>query len=106
MNQSKTSPRVLSGNPQSSISNQQSPITNQQSPITDSPWLTCPVCHDTRRISTLSKDMIRAIRKLRRDLKYCDSCSVEKEACPILQELNAQILTAVQTVVNELNLAG
>jgi len=70
-----------------------------------SPWLHCPVCHDARRISTLSKDMIRAIHKLRRDLKACASCPVEADECPILQNLNSQLQTAIQEVVDEWSLS-
>ena len=85
---------------QSELENPQSTINNQQSKISESPWLTCPVCHDTQRITTLSKDMIRAIRKLRRDLKACESCSIDPEDCPIRQNLNSQIQVAIQEVVD------
>ena len=71
----------------------------------DPPWHHCPVCHDTRRITTISKDMIRAVRKLRRDLKYCASCSIDPSVCPILQNLNTTIQAAVQEVVDEWNLS-
>lgn len=68
------------------------------------PWLDCQVCHDTQRISTLSKDMIRSIRKLRRDLKACTSCSVDPADCPIRQNLSSQVQIAVQSVSDEWNL--
>jgi len=83
----------------------QSEISNPQSAIPNPPWLDCQVCHDTRRITSLSKDMTRLIRKLRRDLKACDSCSVDREVCPILQNLNTLIQSAVQEVVDEWNLS-
>jgi len=70
-----------------------------------SPWLHCPVCHDTRRISTLSKDMIRAIRKLRRDLKACASCSIDPADCPIRQNLDSQLQTAIHLIVDEWGLS-
>jgi hypothetical protein len=91
-------------NLQSAIPDQQSKIINNQSPISDSPWMHCPVCLDTKRIAALSKDMIRAIRKLRQDLKACNSCSISPGDCPIRQNLDAQIQSAVQEVMKELNL--
>jgi hypothetical protein len=75
-----------------------------QSELSPSPWLNCPVCHDTRRITSLSKDMAKALRRLRRDLKACASCSIDVEDCPIRQSLNAQIQVAIQTVVDHWNL--
>ncbi len=99
-----TNPQFDITNQQSEINNQQSATSNQPSKIPDSPWLHCPVCHDTKRIATLSKDMIRAIRKLRRDLKACNQCSIDPEDCPIRQNLDSQIQTAIQEVMKELDL--
>ncbi len=83
---------------------EKSKINNLESKIPSSPWLDCQVCHDTRRIVSLSKDMIKAIRKLRRDLQSCKSCSTDPDDCPIRKELNTQINTAIQSVVDELHL--
>lgn len=71
----------------------------------ESPWFDCPVCKDTRRLSALSKDMVKAMRKLRRDLRACNHCTVEKSVCPILENLNSQIQIAVQELVDEWNLS-
>lgn len=77
-------------------------MTTQVSP---SPWLTCPVCTNTKRILSLSKDMVHALRKLRRDLKACDTCQIDPEDCPIRRDLNSQIQTAIQVVVDEFHLS-
>jgi hypothetical protein len=62
------------------------------------PWLTCPVCNDKAKITSLSKDMVRLLRKLRRDMRACNTCTVDKDACPILIDLNSQILIAINSV--------
>jgi len=71
----------------------------------ESPWLDCPVCKDTQRLSKLSKDMVRTMRRLRRELKACAKCPIEPGDCPIRQNLSSQIQTAVQEVVDEWNLS-
>jgi hypothetical protein len=50
--------------------------------------------------------MVRSIRKLRLDLKACSSCSIDPADCPIRQNLNSQIQSAIQSVSDELNLTG
>ena len=69
------------------------------------PWLYCQVCTDAKRLGNLSKDMIRAIRKLRRDLVSCNSCVIDPDICPIRINLDSQIDSSIQTIVDEWNLS-
>jgi hypothetical protein len=60
----------------------------------------CPVLEDTARISGLSHDLVRTLRKLRRDLLACRKCSCF-EACPILADFNSKVQLAISEVSDE-----
>ena len=63
----------------------------------------CPVLEDTSRISGLSNDLVRTLRKLRRDLQACKKCACV-DACPILADFNSKVQLAVSEVADEWNL--
>ncbi len=65
----------------------------------------CPVKKDYQRLTGLSKDMVKTIRRLRRDLKACASCTLDPDDCPIRQNLNDSIQTALQEVIDEWQLS-
>lgn len=60
----------------------------------------CPVCKDSREVTNLGRDMARAIRKLRRDLRICRRCAHGRE-CPVLAEMEATISQAIAEVAAE-----
>jgi hypothetical protein len=62
----------------------------------------CPILDDQARINDLSEDLVRAMRKLRRDLDACNRCPAY-ESCPILMEFNAAVQTAIQEINDEWN---
>ena len=65
----------------------------------------CPILDDQARINDLSEDLVRAMRKLRRDLDACNRCPAN-EGCPILMEFNAAVQTAITEVNDEWNQVG
>jgi hypothetical protein len=60
----------------------------------------CPVLQDTRNIQGLSHDLAKSIRKLRRDLKACESCPSYDE-CAVLKEFNSLVQSAINEVSAE-----
>lgn len=64
----------------------------------------CPIQQHQTKIVDLSKDMVRTIRKLRRDLQSCPECDNALD-CPILQTFNASVNEAINTITDEWNLA-
>jgi hypothetical protein len=65
------------------------------------PCDTCPILADAERITELTQDIRRAMRRLRRDLNRCKTCPAE-EQCPVLQNYQAQISQAITEVLSEL----
>ena len=61
----------------------------------------CPILADAARITDLTQDIRRAMRRLRRDLNRCKTCPVG-EQCPVLQNYQAQINQAITEVLSEL----
>lgn len=57
----------------------------------------CAVLETSTKIQALSKDMVKAIRQLRRDLLKCQDCT-GCDDCPILDNLNSTITAALQDV--------
>ena len=65
----------------------------------------CPVAVDVKEVTDLSQDLVRSLRRLRRDLLRCQGC--ERQAtCPILAQFRAQVDGAIQSVAEAWNLAG
>jgi hypothetical protein len=63
----------------------------------------CPVAKDSARLSALSKDMLRAMRRLRRDLNACRGCTCAED-CLVLQNFNSQVQIVLQEITDEWNL--
>jgi hypothetical protein len=63
----------------------------------------CPILEDTAHLQGLSQDMLRTLRKLKRDLRNCEKCACVYD-CPVLKEFNASVQTAIQEVLDEWNL--
>ena len=68
----------------------------------------CPIAADlrrnTREIQTLSASMIRALRRLRSDLLFCETCA-ENAGCEFRNSIGAQIRQAVDEIGAELETA-
>jgi hypothetical protein len=64
----------------------------------------CPVLADAARITDLAQDIQRTMRKLRRDLNRCRSCSAG-EQCPLLQDYQAEVSQAIAEVLSELGIS-
>ena len=60
----------------------------------------CPILLDTQEIRGTSQLLVKQIRRLRRDLNGCQTCS-GVEDCAILKEYNQQVNTAVTEVLDE-----
>lgn len=63
----------------------------------------CPVSADVIRIQSISSDLTRTLRKLRRDLKSCSECPAN-DTCLALKNINSQIQIAITEITDEYNL--
>ncbi len=69
----------------------------------------CPIGEDSLKIAELSHDLVRALRRLRRDLQHCQDCARQRSAapgsegvrCPLRGEYNALVSQAVEEVWEE-----
>jgi len=65
----------------------------------------CPIGEDSLKIAELSHDLVRALRRLRRDLQHCQDCAAapggEGVRCPLRGEYNALVSQAVEEVWEE-----
>ena len=67
----------------------------------------CPVERETRQVVEISRNMARAIRRLRSSLRACKNCrrsprnGANEQECPFLRDLNAQVREAVAAVWEE-----
>ena len=69
----------------------------------------CPIGEASLKTAELSHDLVRALRRLRRDLQHCQSCSRQSNPgqgeagmlCPLRQEYNALVSQAVEEVLEE-----
>lgn len=62
--------------------------------------LACPVRVSTRRVTSQSRDLKRALRRLREDLRACRRCQ-RAASCSFLKAFNAQVDQAIAEVVEE-----
>jgi hypothetical protein len=65
----------------------------------------CPIRQDTARIEKISQDMLKALRRLRRDLQACQKCP-NADGCAMLESFNAVVQAAIQEVQDEWNQAS
>jgi len=63
----------------------------------------CPVLQGASQASALSSDLLRALRKIRRDLKQCPNCPVYEE-CATLKDLQGRMNNVILEVLEEWNL--
>jgi hypothetical protein len=61
----------------------------------------CPIKKDAETIGKLSRDMVKALNKLRRDLDNCSNCT---DDCPFLREYHAAIESALVRIAEEWHL--
>jgi hypothetical protein len=71
----------------------------------------CPiydeVAADVVALTGLSRDMLRTLRKLKRDLVACGECpNYDGRQCPFLSEFQAQTNAAINEVWEEWNMAA
>ncbi len=60
----------------------------------------CRLQEDAQRTAQMGRDFLKALHRLRRDLKKCRRCSASPD-CPILANWNAQIDNAVSEIMAE-----
>lgn len=64
----------------------------------------CPLREDLHEISNRSREMVIAMRNLRRDLKQCAQCQ-QFDGCTYLDNFKATVNTAIAEVTDEWNLS-
>jgi hypothetical protein len=57
----------------------------------------CPVKADAEQVVTTGQDFVKALRRLKRSLNACRTCPLAED-CPILSNLNAQVVAAITQV--------
>jgi len=57
----------------------------------------CPLQENASKTVGLGKDLVRSLRRLRRDLQACKTCPSGKAGriCPVRQDFNNQVDTAI-----------
>jgi hypothetical protein len=66
----------------------------------------CPIGADSLKVAALSHDLVRALRRLRRDMQLCQSCPRDAAACPLLGEFNSLVSQAIEEVWEEWEING
>jgi len=64
--------------------------------------MSCPIEEDTHKVILTGQELIKAVRKLRRDLTHCQSCE-NGENCQLRSTFHAMIETAIDEVNQEWN---
>jgi len=66
----------------------------------------CPIYNDVNAITILSRDMLKQLRRLKRDLQACERCSqMDEGQCAFLQSFHTLVNSAVNAITEEWNLA-
>jgi hypothetical protein len=65
----------------------------------------CPIVAGQIKITDLSREMVKAIRQLRRDLAACQRCPFQDD-CQVLRSFNAHVQSAIDEITEEWNLAA
>ena len=65
----------------------------------------CPILANREAITSLSRSMVRTIRRIKQDLNACDKCPAS-ENCVVLREFNNQISVAIQEIQDEWDLTS
>jgi hypothetical protein len=64
---------------------------------------TCPVIQEAQNILSMSGNLARAMRRLRKKINRCSSCEFAG-ACPEIRHFQNQITTAIAELTDEWNL--
>lgn len=67
--------------------------------------LDCPVVGQSQLVLDDARRLAGSMRKLRRMLRNCHSCD-QGNACPLLQDINAQFNEALQMVMDQWQLGA
>jgi hypothetical protein len=62
--------------------------------------MNCPIKEDSEKLAKTSKDLVKAMRKLRRDILACDQC-IAVDTCEIHARFRSLVNTAIREVVIE-----
>ena len=54
----------------------------------------CPIKKDAREARILGRDMVRLLRKLRRDARYCRRCELSA-TCQLPEQFQSQVEEAI-----------
>ena len=65
--------------------------------------LLCPVQEETENVLELSKDLRRAVRRLKRSMGACMHCAA-KQDCPVLINFQMTVNEAIGEIIEELGL--
>lgn len=59
--------------------------------------MNCPVLDDTTRIRSTATDLLKQLRRLKRDLALCEQCPAV-DGCVVLREFQGQVDAALEEV--------
>lgn len=63
----------------------------------------CPIREDVSRIQAHSQNLVKIMRKLRRDLNTCQNCACVED-CEVLKTFHSKVQAALLEVTEEWNL--
>jgi hypothetical protein len=64
--------------------------------------MNCPIQRDTDHVISTTQELVRSMRKLRRDLTHCQACE-SGETCQLRSTFHAMIDVAIDEVNQEWN---
>lgn len=62
--------------------------------------MNCPIKADTEHVAKTSTELVRAMRKLRRDILACDQC-IKVDTCELHARFRSLVNIAIREVVQE-----
>ena len=65
--------------------------------------LLCPVQEETENVLELSKDLRRAVNRLKRSMHACPDCAANQD-CPVLTNFQLAVNEAIREIIEELGL--
>jgi hypothetical protein len=81
------------------------PSSSVLSPATRLRRSNCPLRNDLNLLKQHQQGMLTSLRRLRRDLQYCQTCQRFNPGapCPVMETFNAQVAGAIRAISNEFN---
>ena len=69
-------------------------------PCTERSRRNCPVKRDAQETAKLGGETLKAMRRLRRRMRYCPECA-DYDDCPLLAEFNATVDQVIREIQEE-----